>query len=238
MTKRKNIYITFDADWAHEEVLADAIEIIENSHARATIFATNKCSIFNGLDFNQWEIGIHPSYSFENYNDSETVDKMKSLFPDSKSIRCHSLVQSTRLLEKFASMGFTHESNLLLPHWSGMSLKPFLDCNGIVRCPYCWADDATIVASQKGIYPKENIDKALHSEGLLIFAFHPIHIFLNTEDLARYEMARSYLKEPNQLRKIRCASGLSGARDYLLRTLCVAKNNGYEFGLIKEIKVV
>ena len=41
----------------------------------------------------------------------------------------------------------------------------------------------------------------LVSPGLKVFNFHPIHIYLNTENISRYEQAKPYLKDKARLDK-------------------------------------
>ena len=39
--------------------------------------------------------------------------------------------------------------------------------------------------------------------GIKVFDFHPIHIFLNTEDISRYEKTREWHRDPQKLKAYR-----------------------------------
>jgi len=49
-----------------------------------------------------------------------------------------------------------------------------------------------------------SIQLLIQRDGLKVFDFHPIHVFLNTEDLARYETTREIHHKPQDLIKYRC----------------------------------
>lgn len=54
-------------------------------------------------------------------------------------------------------------------------------------------------------------------EGVKVFDFHPIHIFLNTESLDRYERTRPYHQNPSELIKHRYKG--YGTRNRLIELL-------------------
>lgn len=69
-----------------------------------------------------------------------------------------------------------------------------------MRCPYHWADDVACMYENK-------IDiQKVKREAYFVFGFHPIHIFLNTEKLERYEATRFYSDDINILNKMRSVS--------------------------------
>ncbi len=48
-----------------------------------------------------------------------------------------------------------------------------------------------------------DIQTLTQRKGLKVFNFHPIHVFLNTERLERYEESRPYHRSPEELLKYR-----------------------------------
>ena len=61
------------------------------------------------------------------------------------------------------------------------------------------------------------ISQLLVREGLKVFDFHPIHVYLNTEDLSRYEQTRSLHHNPAELIKHRFAgTGTRTALEFIL----------------------
>ena len=67
------------------------------------------------------------------------------------------------------------------------------------KVPYFWEDD---VAATYGENLGE-IAQLTKRKGLKVFDFHPIHVFLNTERMERYEESRPYHRSPEELLKYR-----------------------------------
>ena len=87
----------------------------------------------------------------------------------------------------------------------------------MVKVPYLWEDDVVC------LYKDDlNPAAALVSDGLRVFDFHPIHVFLNSEDLARYERTRNVHLVHQDLLHHRCADAY-GVRDALRDLLVVKK---------------
>ena len=64
----------------------------------------------------------------------------------------------------------------------------------MLKIPYFWEDD--IEAMQSDSF---NIGSLINFSGLKVFDFHPIHVFLNTEALDRYEKSRPFHRDKNLL---------------------------------------
>ena len=80
---------------------------------------------------------------------------------------------------------------------SGIDTKPFEDWNfGLTRMPHFWEDDLHIAYKDDW-----NTEIYLNSPGLKIFDFHPIHLFLNTEELERYNSCRGIFQDFENLKK-------------------------------------
>ena len=88
----------------------------------------------------------------------------------------------------------THDCNELIPEFSGIKLCPWESINGMTKVPYCWADEHSWKSKQS-----DDFSQILNSVGLAVFDFHPIHIFLNSENAVRYESTRSDHKSPKIL---------------------------------------
>ena len=46
----KKVFLTFDLDWAHEEVIEDTIDLISQSGVSSTWFVTHKSPILDNLE--------------------------------------------------------------------------------------------------------------------------------------------------------------------------------------------
>ncbi len=210
------ICFTCDLDWAHDVVLADTLELFRHWGVPCTFFATHATPVLANLDERVFEVGIHPNFNpllTGASGSPETVlDNLLGLYPGTKGLRSHSLTTSTPLQELFASRGLAYEANLLLPYAKGLS--PFTLWNGLLRLPYNWEDDVHC------LYGKNFFSTGLDLEAELnVLSFHPIHVYLNTEHLDRYEQARPFFHDPSSLMALRNKSKVPGVRDLLVDLL-------------------
>ncbi len=211
------LFITSDIDWASDEVLQYSVELFEKHNAKCTFFATHQTEVLNQIGDN-FEVGIHPNFNFllsgdfrygKNYQ--EVIDYYHNMFPEAKSIRSHSLTQSSSILGYLVEKGFTHEVNHFISWHSKIELRPWEYWQkGMLRIPYFWEDDVHCTYKHNW-----SVDEVLKSNGLKVFDFHPIHIFLNTEDLSRYEAARPYLQNYKELKRFVNTSQY-GTRNFLI----------------------
>jgi hypothetical protein len=196
------LFLTLDIDWVHDEVLADTIDVLESYSVSATFFVTHKTPVLERLRENpKFELGIHPNFNFllqgdfRNGKDAEEViDRMLEIVPDAKSVRSHSLTQSSRILDLFGEKGLTHDCNHFIPEQLGIELKPWKHWNNMVKAPHFWEDDIVCVSPNN-----TSVEFLVKRPGLRVFDFHPIHVFLNTEELNRYERSRTLHQDPKSL---------------------------------------
>lgn len=221
--KSTTTYLTIDIDWAHGEILEDTIDLIESFGSSATWFVTHDTPLLSRLRSNSsFELGIHPNFDFllsgngegaqAGNNAEEVIDRLLSVVPEATSIRSHSTTQSSRLLEMFVCRGITHECNTYIPAQAEIVLKPWRLWSGLVRVPYFWEDDAACLFGDELA-----MSELVQREGLKVFDFHPIHVFLNTERLSRYERTRPLHHNPKELIKHRFEG--YGTRNRLIELL-------------------
>lgn len=213
------LFISFDIDWADDEVLNDSIELMSSYPAKATWFATHSTKLLEKIQKNEaWELGLHPNFNRllegQGGDSAESIVRnLLSIVPGARSIRSHSLVQSSRLAQIFLNVGITHDSNDYIPGYSGIEVKPFVLENNLVKAPYIFSDELWCVKD----YGHEKFESLIYRPGLRIFDFHPIHIFLNTESLDRYERTRPLHRQPKELIKHRFEG--YGTRNRLIELL-------------------
>lgn len=202
----RKTFLSFDIDWAHDAILTDTIDIVRSAGVASTWFVTHNTPLLHQLrNLNGAELGIHPNFNplldGTPINSDNTAEKVVrsvlSLVPDARAIRSHSLTQNERLVDQFRDAGLTHISNLFVPHGCGVEAKPFRIWDDIVIVPHCWQDNVALKMHLP--FPKE---EELHSR-FHVFDFHPIHVFLNTEHLDRYERTRDLHHKPEELIKHR-----------------------------------
>lgn len=199
---KDQIFLTFDIDWANDSVLSDTIDLVEEAGVKATWFITHDTPLISRLRANaDFELGIHPNFNFllegdgrNGKNATEVVDRLLDIVPEAKSVRSHSATQSSRLFQLFKEKGLTHDCNCFIPEQASFSLKPWTIWNGLVQAPYFWADELRCI-NECNADPRD----LLKRDGIKIFDFHPIHVFLNTERIARYEETREHHQSPERL---------------------------------------
>lgn len=217
------IGLTFDLDWACDAVIHDTIDLVDQAGAPATWFVTHNTPTLDRLRANpKYELGIHPNFNpllagTNSPGVEAVIDALLEIVPEAKSVRSHSMVQSSRLMDLFLNKGLTFDCNHFIPEQSKIELRPWRLWNGLVKVPHFWEDDATCIYINNS-----GINELVKRNGLKLFDFHPIHVFLNTEDLSLYEQTRAYHSDAKTLLAYRY-SGI-GTRNYLKQLLDVYNN--------------
>jgi hypothetical protein len=218
------IFITIDIDWADDEIIIDTIELIEKINVSATWFATHETPILDRIRSNEkFELGIHPNFNFllngeykVGDNCEKIIDNILEIVPEAKSIRSHSMTQSTYLLDLFVNKKLKYDCNHFIPEQTDIKIKPWMLWNDLIRIPYFWEDDISCIYKENS-----SIQELVNRDGLRVFDFHPMHIFLNTENLQRYESTRQFHQNPKELIKYRY-NGF-GVRNQFIELLKLSK---------------
>lgn len=182
------------------------IDLLEKADVAVTWFVTHDTSLLQRLRDNpNFGLGIHPNFNFLLSGDlrngatvEEVIDRLLEIVPQAKSARSHSMTQNAHILDMFAKKGLTHDSNDFIPEQNRIELKPWRLWNGLIKVPYFWQDDRACIYSEN-----TPIEDLVTRKGAKVFNFHPIHVFLNTENLERYERTRAIHRNPQALNKQR-----------------------------------
>lgn len=217
----ESIGLTFDIDWAPEFVIRDLIELLKSYEVKATFFCTHSSYVIDNLtDNDDFEIALHSNFcnvSTHGKTENDVMGHLLKIHPEAKGVRSHCLVQSTPVLELFMEKKMDYDCNLLM--FGQSHLAPFLNWNGLVRIPYYFEDD--LYSSYGYPWELENID--LESQGLKIFDFHPIHIFLNSNSMNNYNSARKHSGPITEVDEIKLSKYINsverGAKDFLIDIL-------------------
>lgn len=227
------IAITCDIDWAPEAIIEDTLRIFEDYQVKCTLFATHQSEALNNCNRDLFEIAIHPNFNpllegRSQASASEVLGEILELYPEATGVRSHSMTQNSTLLQLFADRGLRYDANHFLPYHT--HVRPYKLWTGMIRLPYIWEDDIHWAYGRDF----EDLGINLDQKGLKIFDFHPIHIFLNTENQARYLGAKPYYQEPEDLKNF--INPGSGARTALIK-LCeqLAKNDRYQPKKLREM---
>lgn len=214
---KEKVYITLDIDWCSDEVLNFTLDIIKKKNIKATFFVTHETKLLERMRENKnIELGIHPNFNpllkgdFRyGINSDEVIGFYKNIVPEALSVRSHSMTQNSIILDLFAKHGLRYDCNTFVPFSSGVELKPWEHWDKkLVKVPYFWEDDIHCLYNSKWDHKKY-----LEYGGIKVFDFHPVHIFLNTEDLRRYDNARESFNNYEKL-KGHVNNNCYGTRDF------------------------
>jgi len=188
-----NIFITIDVDWAPDFVIDFVADVLIEYQVKSTWFITHLSPAIEQLALlpDLFEFGIHPNFlngSTQGKTPSEILDYCFKIVPRAKCMRTHSLVQSSPLLgEILQRTPVEIDVSLFLPHVP--NLQPFeyhANDKSLLRVPYFWEDDYE-TGRPKPIW---RFSSLASSEGLKVFDFHPIHVYLNSHNLDAYSQLK------------------------------------------------
>lgn len=224
---RQRWFLTIDVDWAPDEVAADTLELLIDHNVPSTWMVTHSSPwVHEILRRTQLaEVGIHPNFNplldnsaLDSGTNTETVlSELCEAVPEATSVRSHSVVQSSRLMEAFMTSGMTHEVNTFVPAFAEATVEPWRHWNGLVGVPFSWSDDVSCLYAAAGRSLQDPGQLVKGSPGIVVVNFHPIHVFLNTETIKRYEETRDVHHKPSELIRHRYAG--YGTRDRFIDLL-------------------
>ena len=186
-----DVLLTLDVDWAPDFAIDLAAEKLISNRVRATWIVTHESPAIDRLRRypELFELGIHPNFLAGSSHGStarEVLGHCLNLVPTAISARAHCLFQSTPLLcEMLDRTPIRIDGSLYLPH--ARSLAPVAyEWNGrtLLRIPHFWEDDFEM---ERTAPIWELAPMLAGGEGLRVFDFHPIHVFLNSRTPGAYQ---------------------------------------------------
>ena len=217
------IFITMDIDFSPDPIIEYCIELFDKLNLKVTVFATHSSpTLLNIESLNNFELGIHPNFlNCDNY--SKHLDEMCNLFPQAKSVRSHGLHSSSNILELYGKKGLKVCSDIFIPY--GTNIKPFWrhERGDLMVIPYYW-EDGSYIKDKNFFIP--DFDKLSSTNGIKIFNFHPIHLFVNTDTIKFYnESVKKNYHDVKNLKKIRNKFGIRNFLEELSKTIHNLQNN-------------
>lgn len=215
------LILTFDIDWASEKIVDHTLQILADYGLKATFFCTHPLK----SDLKGHEIAIHPDFRhLKNWLDVKEIkgiiDDLLVCYPGAKGSRSHGLITGSSIFLALAESGIKYDSSFYM---FNQKFVPFEVTENLVEMPIYFLDYSMFGNLKKGSLDNLNLEK----DGLKIFAFHPIHIFLNSHSLEHYWRARPYLKDQRKLSDLENKK-FYGSRDFLLDLLNLAKKEKIE----------
>jgi len=182
------IALSFDLEWSPEPVIRDLLSLLHKAEVKATFFVTHDSESLRSESNNElFEFAIHPNFS-DLSTGEQTLKDILEIVPQAKGARAHSCLNSFHLVDLYARSGLLYVSDYYLHLQPRISVLPSL--SGIVHLPIYFMDNIylEINSTDSRLFELESL--GLEKNGLKIFDFHPIHIYLNTRSLTVYESAK------------------------------------------------
>lgn len=214
--------LSIDVDWVGDTILDDTIDIIEKSGAKACFFVTHDTPLLQRIRANKnFELGIHPNFDSLLHGDAsksakDIIADLLEIVPEAKVLRSHAMTTSGRWLGLYKDAGITHLSNYIL--FGQTNIRPVRQINGLTEVPVYFADDGLLYQNSESLTLfDEDVGFHCSANGVTVYNFHPIHVFLNSENLERYAHAKEFQSDLNELLSRRF-EGI-GARAWLTKLL-------------------
>lgn len=225
--KDEIIAFTVDAEWAHDDVLADVLKIFDDHDIPITLFCTH-----DGIEPSGHERALHPNYRnngdlmrrfFDEHGavnaDVPTMDQFryvlqhtKEYAPEAIGVRSHCLLTESGLLPVYNELGLEYESGFMMPLTAGIS--PAMKFYDILELPIFLNDHAELRMQATG---HELSELKPGAPGLKVFTFHPNIVYLNAPNEEHYEASRPHYRDPDALLSMRHSG--RGTRTMLLELL-------------------
>lgn len=185
------VAITLDIDWAPDFVIDHVAQILVRDQVKCTWFVTHSSPAVDRLRLagNLFELGIHPNFlagSTQGKTPAEVLAFCRRCVPKARSMRTHSLVQSSPLLASvMAEGGIERDVSLYLPYHRGLQPVRYRYAGrDLWRIPYFWEDDFEM----EQVVPDWDLLRLLDDgASLAVFDFHPIHVYLNSASMQPYQ---------------------------------------------------
>lgn len=233
----KKIYLTFDMEWANDDVLDYFYHLVEKLAVKATIMVTHDTKWNDIFRKNpDIELGIHPNFNklllgkVVGGGYTDILEDLKRIVPEAEVYRSHSLTVSSPIINKCLDEGIKYDLNMYVRPGTGMKLSPYKRYN-MLMIPFIFEDDLWLLDTDK-----MTIDYYLSDDFDIprVFNFHPIQLYLNCEKYERYEKAKVHNHEQKALEKYRNAAEY-GIENLFMELVHKGKENGYSFGLINDL---
>lgn len=194
----RKLCLTFDVDWVPDFMIDDIMEMCVENNVKSTWFVTHYSPALDRLRKvpQLIELGIHPNFlsgSSQGSTTNDIIDYCLSLVPNAKSVRTHALFQNGPLLQRLGQEASIEiDSSIFLPEMPNIRMVEHLSGSGILkRVPIFWADDYHLLKDK----PCWNFQSYKSIDGIQVFLFHPIHVFLNSTSRAQYGNIRARAKD-------------------------------------------
>lgn len=234
--------LIFDVDWAPDFAVEYAVEILASRNVKSTWFATHESRTLHVMRAHSdlFELGIHPNFlpgSTHGSSPAEVLSHCMELVPEAASVRSHSLVQSTVLLDHIMRRGtITADVSTFLPRHPALQACPYRrGGRELLRVPAFWGDSYEMHLPAPSWRP----EALLTVPGLKVFSFHPMHLYLNSPSPETYEKIKRNEGSVRRLSKRGAEASRhrgEGAASFFERLLALCSGQGVAPVNIRDLR--
>jgi len=239
----QKVFLIFDVDWAPDPALWITLDILKKHDVKSTWFLTHQSSETERLVEKNYlvEFGIHPNFlpnSTHGEDQEQILENVIQLFPETKMIRTHAYYFSSLLLKLIAEKTkIDTDLSIFQPYVQNIqAFNHFSSGRNIKRIPVYWEDDYEMKLPDRNWDP--NLDE-ISLPGVKVFAFHPIHILLNSTSMQQYTACLQDNKSYQSLTYDQLQPYINksdfGTRDYLIKLISENKK-GLSFNFVSDIQ--
>jgi polysaccharide deactylase WbmS-like protein len=204
------ICLSFDTDRMSEVRMREFLEVAPLPGA-GTFFCTQR---YQCLEETAHELAPHAYLGRENNWDAELAEKREQ-FPNAVGWRSHSCVFSHILAEQIFGLGYRYVS--VHDEAGVVGPQPVRHAWGLWHLPIYYMDNLDFSTRRFWAHGPEPFDKtlfppSLNDDGIYVWAFHPVHIALNSPNPEEYFARRDRFEEGAPLEEVRYVG--YGTADY------------------------
>ena len=158
------------------------------------------------------------------------LDQARRMFPEATGFRAHGCMYSHGLALDLGQRGYDYVSSH--DQVGRSDIVPQREIWGIWQLPIYYMDTFDISVDRHWGEPVhqrfsvELLETAVGGSGLFVFAFHPIHLMLNSTSVDEYLARRDRFLEGAPLEELRCSE--YGAADYYADLIAGMESTGVE----------
>lgn len=224
------VSLTIDTDWAPAPVLEDTLALLDAHGQPATVFCT---SLYESPRLQRHEAALHPNYFAAMGDEEQCLRRLLAWYPQAVGVRAHSLMLHGRLLtQTYPSLGLRYSSDYLMPYQE--DIRPFRIFD-LWQLPIYFSDITWLRLREGGRGEAPAPARCpTTGDGLRVFCFHPVHVYLNTPNVEYYERCKAHYQEPDRLLAMR-NTARPGVRDALLELLGAWDASGVRAVSLRDI---
>ncbi|MBI5369036.1 MAG: hypothetical protein HZA54_18520 [Planctomycetes bacterium] len=185
------ICLSFETDGCSDELIDEALRLSRPVPGRLTFFCASRYPGLTTGDWRgrRWELALSPAFASAPDPAAE-LDRLMREMPEAVGLRARDGVAGHAVLRAVGARRLRYTSNTAPLFQAG--LAPYPNPWGSWELPMYYMDDLDFVRPDhwpgaEAPFSPELLHRAVKMQGLYVFAFHPLHLALNTPGTAWHQ---------------------------------------------------